>query len=171
RVGVVVVARDAERDGGAEGEGRHRVVSLREGERQAGAARGAQEDAADLARADEARGAELAVAEADALNRGRGLGCGRERRRDGAEPFLGVALAGAGGVARGDGGAPGAPGPRPTRDSFAVASPRRAAGARGACGGRGGGAPVPAGQCLRKRNRLGDGRGAARSYTALRGAR
>src|SRR2546429_369672 len=47
----------------------------------------------------------------------------------------------------------------------------KARGRRGACGGRGGGAPVPGGQCLRKRNRLGDGRARARRYVALRGAR
>ena len=92
QVDVLVVAREAERDGGAEGEPRHRVVPLREGERQARAARGAQEDAADLARADEAGGAALAVAEADAL-RGRGRGRGRgEGRGHGAEPFFGVAF-------------------------------------------------------------------------------
>jgi len=40
------------------------------------------------------------------------------------------------------GGTPGAPDPRLTRDSLAGASPRKTAGARGACGGRGGGAPA-----------------------------
>src|SRR5439155_25571951 len=95
QVDVLVVAREAERDGGAEGEPRHRVVPLREGERQAGAARGAQEDVADLARADEARGAELAVAQADALRGGRrgGGGGGGEGRRHGAEPLGGGAVA------------------------------------------------------------------------------
>jgi lipopolysaccharide export system protein LptA len=43
------------------------------------------------------------------------------------------------------GGAAGAPDPRLTRDSLAAASPRQAAGARGACGGRAGGAPARAG--------------------------
>jgi len=42
------------------------------------------------------------------------------------------------------GGTPGAPDPRLTRASLVAASPRRAAGARGACGGRGGGAPARA---------------------------
>src|SRR5262249_39829751 len=50
---------------------------------------------ADLAGADETGGAEPAVTQADPLSRRRRLGCGSEGGADGAEPLVGVAVAGA----------------------------------------------------------------------------
>src|SRR5439155_7145701 len=90
-VHVLVVARDAEGQGGPEGESRQRMMTLGERHRQPASAGGAQESRAQLPRADEAGRPDLAIAEADPLDGGRPGGPGRERGGEGAEPLPRVA--------------------------------------------------------------------------------
>src|SRR5262249_57717461 len=82
----LVLARRAHGEPGAKGEARERVVAARERDRKPRAARGAREHGSQLARADEARGTHLAVAEPQPLHRDRSGRGRRERRRDRVEP-------------------------------------------------------------------------------------
>ena len=95
-VDVLVVARKPERQGGSEREAGKGMMSLREGDRQAGAAGSTQEDRRQLTCSDEARRANLAVLEPHPLHAGLCCGLRCERGGDRVEPLLGVALAAAG---------------------------------------------------------------------------